>query len=62
MGIDPMHFLYYPGHVTLWCLQIVLVVYGSDAVPRKNMSELVWTSLLPQILGGPSQYMQQIRW
>ncbi len=35
---------YIPGHVTLWCLEVVLVVCASDIVPQKNMNELTWIS------------------
>ncbi len=27
---------YIPGHVTLWCLEALLVVYASDVIPWKN--------------------------
>ncbi len=31
MSRDPIHFLYNPGHVTFWCLQVVPVVYATLA-------------------------------
>ncbi len=32
-----------PGHLTLWYLQVVPVVYASDVIPWKNMSDLECT-------------------
>ncbi len=29
-----------PGHVTLWCLQVLPVVYASDVISKKNKSKL----------------------
>ncbi len=34
------HVLHIPGHVTLWCLEVVPVAYTSDVIPRQNMIEL----------------------
>ncbi len=33
---NAINVLYIPGHVTLWCLEVVPMVYASDVVPRKN--------------------------
>ncbi len=37
-------FLYNSGHVTLWFLEVVPVVYASNIVPLKNTIELVCTT------------------
>ncbi len=37
-----LYTLYNPGHVNLWCLQVVPVVYAIDVIPRKNSSEHGW--------------------
>ncbi len=34
--------LYIPGHVMLWCVKVVPVVYAGDLIPWKNTSELAW--------------------
>ncbi len=37
---NAINVLHIPGHMILWCLEVVLVAYASDVVPWKNMSEL----------------------
>ncbi len=39
---NTINLLYNPGHVTRWCLEVVLVVFASDVTPQKSMSELAW--------------------
>ncbi len=43
MCSDSIHILYIDVHVTLWCLKVISVVYASDAVPQKNMSEIAFS-------------------
>ncbi len=40
MHRNAINVLNIPGHVTLWCLEVVPVVYASNVIPQKNMSEL----------------------
>ncbi len=40
MHRNAINFLYIPGHVTIWCLEVVHMADAGDVVPRKNMSEL----------------------
>ncbi len=35
---------YISGHVTLWCLNVDMMVYASNVVLKKNMGRLMWNS------------------
>ncbi len=47
---NAINFLYVPGHITLWCLELIPVVYASDVIPQTNMSELVCGQMCPVLL------------
>ncbi len=38
MRRNAINFLYIPGHMALWCVEVGPVAYASDVVPWKNTS------------------------